>query len=174
MEMNKKEKWLESRSRFNHDKLKNKYIDDLGGLIANLNQSKQSSKKIDRFIDITMPEWDNLKIEVKLILDSFKSSLSPSYLFEKKPLSRNNKEDNKWVKSLTNIIWENKNNINEKLDEAYKLLEQINNIHKKISNIIKNFNNDPIKMKKEINVFQEYMDILKEFSNVLSSLINGN
>ena len=66
--------WQRRRSEFNHDWLKNRYLNNLDGFIANLEMKKPDETRLMRFLDEDLRQWKAKEEEARRLMDSFEKN----------------------------------------------------------------------------------------------------
>jgi len=97
--------WQTRRSAFNHDWLKNKYLNRLTGFLERIKTPDPDIARLARFIEEDFPEWEVQRDEVLNLIASFEEEMSPRSLFEQEPLSRCDEDTKLWLGELVHALW---------------------------------------------------------------------
>ena len=98
-------RWQNRRSAFNHDWLKNKYLNRLSAFIDRLKISNSDLSRLYRFLEDDFPEWKKQQSEIENLLKTFEVEMSPKSLFKKEPLNHCDNETNSWLGQLIHALW---------------------------------------------------------------------
>jgi hypothetical protein len=97
--------WQKRRSDFNHDWMKNKYIQALGDWHRLLNDEQEDEDLEKKFVSDVLPQWESHSAEAFALPRNFKTEMSPRVLFKKAPLSRCDEDTKKWLGEVIHNLW---------------------------------------------------------------------
>ena len=117
--------WQKRRSAFNHDWLKNQYMNRLDGFIERLKTEGADVSRIRRFITQDFPEWEVKRGIVCELIASFEREMSPRALFEQEPLNRCDAETKRWLGALVHALWRARYPVKGWVCEAEKALKSL-------------------------------------------------
>lgn len=166
--------WQKRRSEFNHDWLKNRYLNNIDGFIANLQMKKPNGPRLMEFLEEDWTQWENKQKEAKLLLDTFEKDMSPAILFESGILQSINSETMEWLKPLTHYLWVERYCIKTKIKKCEEWLLKVIAQYDKINKMLveKRHNIERIKsMLPEYNSFRVICQFFSESINKLPSEI---
>lgn len=115
--------WQERRSAFNHDWLKNKYLNGLKALIERLQSSKPNRERLVEYLSVRLPAWETHRHEARWLIEAFEAEMSPLRLFEEPPLNRCDAETAAWLGPLVHGLWLARYPVKEQVqavEEAFK------------------------------------------------------
>ena len=98
-------RWQDRRSAYNHDWLKNQYLQALGNWARMLADEVEDPDFEARFVREVLPQWDEHNLERQELFDTFQDSMSPSVLFGRPPLSGCDKDTKTWLPNLVKVLW---------------------------------------------------------------------
>src|SRR5262245_6818705 len=117
--------WQKRRSAFNHDWLKNQFMNRLDGFIERLKTEGADISRIRRFIIQDFPEWEVKRAIVCELIASFERDMSPCSLFAREPLNRYDAETQRWLGQLVHVLWMGRYAIKRWICEAEKALQLV-------------------------------------------------
>lgn len=97
--------WQERRSDFNHDWLKNKYLNGLTAFIERLQSSQPDRERLIEFLHHRFPSWEARRDQLTWLRDTFEDEMSPRRLFEVLPLNRCDEQTKTWLGELVHALW---------------------------------------------------------------------
>jgi len=97
--------WQTRRSSFNHDWLKNKYLNRLTGFLERLKTPDPDIVRLARFIEEDFPEWEMRRDEILNLVASFEEEMSPRSLFEQGQLNQCDENTKRWLLELVHTLW---------------------------------------------------------------------
>ena len=74
--------WQLKRSEFNHDWLKNQFLNRLNAFLERLRSGNPDAEKLSRFVREDLPEWSAHEPEARWLIDSLEHELSPKRFFD--------------------------------------------------------------------------------------------
>ena len=124
--------WQERYNDFNHDWLKNKYMQALGKIINVIDGRSIDRHFLEASLKQTLQEWEPRPMELESLLDDVENDMSPRRLFFYPPHSRCAYPTKSWLPELVDALWLSRLPIKacktavrlkaEKTDEAYTRL----------------------------------------------------
>ncbi len=161
--------WHQRRSKFNHDWLKNRYLNNLGGIIAMLENGKSNTAHLNRFLKKDWPQWGSHTKEAKWLINSLEREMSPSVLFEREPLKRLRDDTKSWLRELLHQLWLTRYSIKEKTSTAGTLFLKVDKLYKNINHQLKEIDKLPENLKKMLPDFNAFREACLAFSKSISS-----
>lgn len=162
--------WQKQRSEFNHDWLKNRYLNNLDGFIANLEMKKPDESRLQIFLEEDWNQWQTRREEARQLLASVETEMSPVVLFETGILKRMDPESQEWVKPLTHHLWLNRHDIKKKISDCEEGLLKVNAQYDKINRLLDEKGWDLEQLKSLLPEFKTFRDICQAFSESISQL----
>lgn len=129
--------WQERRSEFNHDWLKNQFLNRLNAFLERLRSGNSDSEKLSRFVREHLPEWNAHEPEARWLIDSLESELSPKRFFDQPPLNRCDAEAKDWLPTVVHELWLSRYPVHELREKAAGNLAQVNRQYAKLSSALK-------------------------------------
>lgn len=129
--------WQNRRSTFNHDWLKNKYLNRLNAFLERLYMSDSDSMRLFRFLNDDFPEWKKQQSEIESLLETFETDMSPKSLFKKEPLNRCDNETRIWLGQLIHALWLARYPIKEWIHAGQNAFRNVNDQYNNIVKILK-------------------------------------
>jgi hypothetical protein len=129
--------WQNRRSAFNHDWLKNKYLNRLDGFIRRLKIPDSDPVRLSRFLNDDFPEWKRRQNEIQNLFGTFEGEMSPMSLFEKEPLNRCDVETMSWLGQLIHALWLARYPIKEWVHTAWNAFCDVNDQYNNIAEVLK-------------------------------------
>ena len=129
--------WQNRRSAFNHDWLKNKYLNRLIAFIERLKISNSDLSRLYRFLEDDFPEWKKQRSEIQNLLEIFEMEMSPKSLFKKEPLNRCDNETIIWLGQLIHALWLTRYPIKEWIYAAQDAFRNVNDQYNNIVKVLK-------------------------------------
>ncbi len=130
--------WQERRSEFNHDWLKNQFLNRLNAFLERLRSDNPDAEKLSRFVREHLPEWSAHESEARWLIDSVESELSPKRFFDQPPLNRCDSKTKEWLPTVVHELWLNRYPVHELREKAAGNLAQVNVQYAKLSSALKN------------------------------------
>ena len=97
--------WQERRSEFNHDWLKNQFLNRLNAFLERLQDAKPDTERLVRFINDDLPKWEQHEPEARWLVNSVEKEMSPMRFFKQAPLNRCDEETKRWLPGVSHEIW---------------------------------------------------------------------
>lgn len=160
--------WQRRRSEFNHDWLKNRYLNNLDGFIANLEMKKPDETRLMIFLDEDLHQWKTKEEEARLLMDSFEKEMSPTVLFETGILKRMDAESQEWIKPLTHHYWLENHNIKNKISNCEKCFLKVTAQYDKINSMLNEKGRNIEYLKNLLPEFKAFRDACLAFSQSIS------
>lgn len=129
--------WQNRRSAFNHDWLKNKYLNRLNAFLERLNMPDSDPLRLSRFLTDDFPEWKKQQSKVEDLLETFETEMSPKSLFKKEPLNRCDDETIIWLGQLIHALWLVRYPVKEWIHTAQNAFRNVNDQYNNIVKILK-------------------------------------
>ena len=129
--------WQNRRSAFNHDWLKNKYLNRLDAFIRRLKVPDSDPLRLLRFLNDDFPEWKRWHCEIENLFKTFEEEESPKSLFEKEPLNRCDDETRSWLGQLIHAMWLARSPVKEWVRTGESAFQDADEQYKKIVKVLK-------------------------------------
>jgi chromosome segregation ATPase len=162
--------WQRRRSEFNHDWLKNRYLNNLDGFIANLEMKRQEEQRLMIFLQEYWVQWETHQEEARQLIASVETEMSPVVLFESELLKDMNPEISEWLKPSTHLLWLNRHDIKNKISNCEEGLLKVNAQYDKINRLLDEKGRSLEQLKNLLPEFKLFRDICQAFSESISKL----
>jgi hypothetical protein len=162
--------WQKRRSEFNHDWLKNRYLNNLDGFIANLEMKKPDESRLQIFLAEDWIQWQTHREDARQLIASCEKEMSPAVFFETGILKRMNPESQEWIKPLTHYLWLNRYDIKNKISNCEAGLFKVNSQYDKINRLLDESGHNMEQLKNLLSEFKAFRDICQAFSESISKL----
>ena len=162
--------WQRRRSEFNHDWLKNRYLNNLDGFIANLEMKKPDETRLMRFLDEDLRQWKAKEEEARRLMDSFEKEMSPEVLFESGILKRMDPESQAWIKPMLHHLWLNNHDIKNKISNCEQWFLKVAAQYDKINSMLDEKNRNMEQLKNLLPEFKAFRETCRAFSQSISNL----
>jgi hypothetical protein len=129
--------WQNRRCAFNHDWLKNKYLNRLNAFLERLSIPDSDSFRLFRFLNDDFPEWKKQQNEIESLLETFEMEMSPKSLFKKEPLNRCDNETRIWLGQLIHALWLARYPVKEWIRAGQNAFRNVNDQYNNIVKILK-------------------------------------
>lgn len=110
--------WQKRRSEFNHDWMKNKYIQALRDWRRLLNDEQEDKELEEKFIADVLPQWESYVDEALALPRDFEIEMSPKVLFNEPPLSGCDEDTKNWLGEVIHNLWLVRYAIKQLIDDA--------------------------------------------------------
>lgn len=128
------EHWQRRRSEFNHDWLKNRYMQNVGKFINLLDGRVVDHGWIATFLNELLPEWEpQREVARQLILD-YKNEISPRRLFARLPLSRCDLATKLWLEALAESLWIHRCSVEQWINLALSAVQRADEAYGELRN----------------------------------------
>src|SRR4051812_27557431 len=114
--------WQERRSEFNHDWLKNQFLNRLNAFLERLRSGNPDLEKLLRFVLEDLPEWKSHEPEARWLIESVVREMSPRLFFDQSPLVRCDVGTKGWLPEIVHEIWLSRYPIRALQEQAAGLL----------------------------------------------------
>jgi len=129
--------WQNRRSAFNHDWLKNKYLNRLDAFFERLNMPDSDPLRLSRFLNDDFPEWKKQQGEIENLLKTFEVEMSPKSLFKKEPLNHCDNETIIWLGQLIHALWLARYPVKKWIHTAQNAFCDVNDQYNNIAKVLK-------------------------------------
>ncbi|MFQ6042927.1 MAG: hypothetical protein ACE5PV_18910 [Candidatus Poribacteria bacterium] len=161
--------WQRHRSDFNHDWLKNQYMNRLDGCIERLKIEGADISRIVRFITQDFPEWEQKRETACELVASFEREMSPRVLFEQGPLNRCDAETKEWLGELVHALWMARYPVKKWICEAEKALKSADCQYAALKKVLDSLNRiDSEQLASLLPSFVAFKQACKELSQAIS------
>ncbi len=104
--------------------LKNEFCIYLRGFIERIQMAVPDIQRLQEFIQLEWPKWDNNSIELRKLIDSAEIALSPLSLLDRPPLSGLSDEHKEILKSVVHELWLARSPIRQQIESAEAALRK--------------------------------------------------
>ena len=129
--------WQERRSEFNHDWLKNQFLNRLNAFLERLQDAKPDAERLARFVSEDLPDWERHEAEAQWLVDFVESEMSPMRFFEQPPLNRCDEETKHWLPDAVHEIWLARFPVRQLQSQTRALLSQTNKRYQKVQTALR-------------------------------------
>ena len=154
--------FVHRRSEFNHDWLKNKYINSLLAFISTLESQNPDSVLVDHFCTSRFFEWERKRQEAKEIIRLAEEQCSPLSLFLRPPLKAVNAQTMTWLPELAHNLWQGRTRLNEAYENADRAFVR----NKRL--LSSDAKRDVAELRRNLDLFKEFESYCSAFSTSLS------
>lgn len=116
--------WATRRMRFNHDHLKNGFLQSLSRLIRALEGHTDDSEFVQSFLGRLADIWSAIQREASDLLVGAETHSGPRDWLQLYPLSLLSSEDRTWMQQLLLREWTVRSNIRERVQHARQMLTE--------------------------------------------------
>ena len=110
--------WQSRRSVFNHDWLKNTYLNRVAGAASRCSGTSPSWEQIARFCQSDLPAWEAHADEAGWLIESVEEQMSPRQLLSVEPLSAVPENSREWLGEVAHGMWVGRTGVHMKRDVA--------------------------------------------------------
>lgn len=100
--------WQRRRSELNHDWLKNRYLPAIAKWINILDDYVEEPGFEKDFLEVTLPQWEEHRLLVIALIESFEIEMSPGIQLSHSPLSSLPESTKMWLRPLISALWMNR------------------------------------------------------------------
>lgn len=129
--------WQKRRSEFNHDWLKNRFLNRLNGFLERLQDAKPDHERLARFLSEDLQEWEQQEPEAQWLVESVEREMSPRRFFEQPPLNRCDEETKRWLPDVIHDIWLAQYPVRTLQSQARALLAQTREQYEKVQKALR-------------------------------------
>jgi len=167
------ESWQRRRSDFNHNWLKNTYLGYIRRLHKILDENKKAQNGLRLFLE-KFPEWELRQVELITLINEYGDLLSPKTLLNVTPLNNLEEDYKLLIGEKVDEIWKLKNNIPEQIKAAKDCLEKVESnydiLKKRMENVTEIQDiSDRDGCKKEVKAF---IDACEELNSTVNKFHN--
>ena len=162
--------WQIRRNKFNHDWLKNKFLNSFNDFIAQLQKRKPDLTRVSEFLAEDFPAWKSHQQDAEWIVQSFEDSMSPRRLLSRSPLNRCGNETQEWLGNLIHELWIFRNSVKEKAKESQDALISVNELYEKIVSELEQ--SRPIGLTKLIALSPQFCELKGTYESLSKTLSN--
>lgn len=130
--------WQRRRSEFNHDWLKNQFLNRLNAFLERLRGGNPDVEKLLRFVREDLPELESHEIEARWLIESVEEEMTPRRFFEYPPLNRCSEETKRWLPDVVHEVWLNRYPVRSLRNRATDLLLRVNHCNEKLKKHLEN------------------------------------
>jgi len=164
--------WQIRRSNFNHEWLKNKYLNRIDGFLERLKTVDPDPVRLIRFKQEDFREWARYREEAADILVSFKSEMSPRVLFDEYPLKCAPHKIKQWLSQLCHELWLARYPVDEWISAGETAMQRLD---KEFDDLLASMENDgwideAAYLRSMVPAFLSFKLACQEFSDSISLL----
>ena len=163
--------WQILRNKFNHDWLKNKFLNSFNDFIEQLQRRDPDLVRVSEFLTEDFSAWKSRRQDAQRIVQSFEDSMSPLRFLICAPLNRCDDETREWLGNLVHELWLSRYSVKEKAKESQDALVEVNKLYEEIALELEQ--SSPIGLTKLISLRPQFCELKKTyetFSKFLSNL----
>ena len=161
--------WQTRRNKFNHDWLKNKFLNSFDDFTVQLKKSDPDLVRVSEFLEKDFPAWESRRQDAQWIVQSFEDSMSPRQLLESSPLNRCDDETRAWLGHLVYGLRLSRYPVKNKVQESREALRAVNKLYEKLTYELEQ--SRPIKLTKLTSLRPQFCE-LKEAYEALSKTLS--
>jgi hypothetical protein len=124
--------WQTSRSRFNHDWLKNRFLPSISKFLNILDEKVEDPEFESCFLKRVLPEWQFRLSEGFVLASSFDSQMSPRLLFGEPPLTCVPAATRRWLEPIVHELWKNRCSADQLCDRLTRNLCEADNAYRSL------------------------------------------
>ena len=162
--------WQIRRNKFNHDWLKNKFLNSFNDFIEQLQKRNPDIVRMSEFLVEEFPAWKSQRQDAEWIVQSFEDGMSPRRLLSCAPLSGCDVETREWLGHLVHGLWLSRYPVKEKAKESQESLASVNELYEKI--VCELEQSSPIKLTQLIALHLQFCELRETYGNLSKSLSN--
>jgi|ERR1017187_185526 hypothetical protein len=117
--------WTGQRARFNHDRLKNQFLQSVARLVRALEGRTRDEDFVAEFLTKVPDSWEELEREALDLLRRADVESGPSAWFRCNPLSRLPVEDRRWMEASLSREWHCRPDRHSALNSAFERLVDV-------------------------------------------------
>ena len=163
--------WQTRRNKFNHDWLKNKFLNSFDDFVVQLKKPDPNILRVSEFLAEDFPDWVARRQDAQWIVNSFEDRMSPRRLLDSSPLNRSDGETKEWLGHLVHELWLSRYQVKSKAKESQDALVAIDKQYEKVASEVEQ--SKPIGLTKLIALHPQFCRLKKayqELSKTLSDL----
>ena len=119
-----REPWQDRRSRFDHDWLKNRYLNRLEGFLALLDSNMATPDLVRDFVHQDLPAWERRSREARNLLAAFTTEMTPAVCFNQPPLCLLPEAGRDWLVPLVHRLWWERYPVADWIEQAGRSLDE--------------------------------------------------
>lgn len=162
--------WQIRRNKFNHDWLKNRFLNSFDDFIVQLKKSKPAVTRVSEFLGTDFPAWKTHQQDTQWIVESFEDSMSPRRLLASSPLNRCDDETHAWLGNLVHGVWLTRYPVKRKVQESRDALAAVNEMYEKITRELEQ--SSPIGLPKLIALLPQFSELQETYQTLSKTLSN--
>lgn len=117
--------WQSPRSDFNHDWLKNQFLNALDTFVKRLVSGRISGQELEEFRDEDFACWERRRADAEKLANTFAEAMSPKNLFQEPPLCRAYGETKAWLAPLVHELWMTRCSVDHRVGELRRLVAAV-------------------------------------------------
>lgn len=110
--------WQKHRSQFNHDWLKNHYLQALGAWLNLLDGNLENAEFERAFVAQILPQWQPASREARALVQDFAREMSPRQWFSVAPLAGCDEATRQWLEPLVDKWWRVRYGVDQLVSDA--------------------------------------------------------
>ncbi|MDO8721468.1 MAG: hypothetical protein Q7J31_04480 [Syntrophales bacterium] len=133
--------WQKRRGEFNHDWMKNKYIQELERWMNVLDGSVENANLEKTFVRSILPQWQAHQAEAFSLPVDCETEMSPKRLFEVPPLAKCDADTKEWLGELVHQLWLVNYRVKQLISEAVARANKTEKTYKNLQRALKKCKN---------------------------------
>jgi hypothetical protein len=163
--------WRDRRVAFNHDWLKNIYLNRLRECEVRLAMPDPDWQRVERFFQEDFPQWREHRLEALTLADSCATELSPCILFTMPPLSRLADLTKEWLPDIIHAFWMQRHGVEAKMATVWESAARTQALYESLRVLIHELGTSGSGKHSELLAkLRAYADACAELSQALSAL----
>ena len=162
--------WQIRRNKFNHDWLKNKFLNSFDDFIVQLKKSKPVVTRVSEFLVTDFPAWKTHQQDAQWIVEFFEDGMSPQRLLASSPLNRCDDETHAWLGNLVHGLWLTRYPVKRKVQESRDALAAVNKMYEQITRELEQ--SCPIELTKLIALLPQFSELQETYQTLSKTLSN--
>lgn len=162
--------WQTARSDFNHDWLKNQFLNALDTFEKRLASERISAQELEEFRDEDFPGWERRRADAERLASTFAEAMSPQNLFQEPPLCRADDETKAWLAPLVHELWMARHSVDHRVQELRRLIEAVDEAYGRCRRAFDEVegSSKPENLASRISDFHDLLECTRALSQCLS------
>ncbi|MCY3740525.1 MAG: hypothetical protein OXH00_05850 [Candidatus Poribacteria bacterium] len=162
--------WQIRRNKFNHDWLKNKFLNSFNDFVEQLQKPNPNIVRVSEFLVEDFHAWKSRRQDAQWIVQSFEDSMSPRQLLDCSPLNRCDDDTREWLGRLVHGLWLSRYPVKKKSQESQNALVTVNKFYEKIMDELRQ--SKPIKLTTLISLRPQFCELKQTYEALSKTLSN--
>jgi len=163
--------WQRRRAEFNHDWLKNRYINALMSFLARLRtEDSNNPQSLHEFLEKDFPVWQRSSVEAWWLVNQFEQEMSPTRLFDAPPLNECSEKVKEWLVPMVHCLWLQRYDVPRLVATARALIQGIDDGYESLSKSLSNGGEGSVfKLRAMLQEWERYADLCLELSRCIGA-----